>query len=294
MTHMLLDISTKIDRSIATLLTELSGLATDNDIGFFVVGAMARDLILNCGYGIKAGLATRDIDFGVRVADWQEYERLVDLLRDNNWRGPNQQQHRLVHGSGIPVDLIPFGAIESDDGNIRWPPHFNEVLSVVGFTDAYADCWQVRIRRKPSIDIHVASPAGQALLKLVAWRDRGVIRGGSEAGDLRLLMEHYLDLDNIVRLAEERPDWLDDDFAYPIAGAKLLGVDVAQCARNVPVEHMSALHDALQPDRPERTLAFCMHRVGEDDDLHHCLRLVSAFCSTLRIELDAVRYSPRR
>lgn len=284
---MLLDISPKIDRTIATLLAELAGIAADNEIEFFVVGAMARDLILDCGYGIQAGVATRDVDFGVRVANWQEYERLVGLLRDNNWHGPKQQQHRLVHGSGIPVDLIPFGAIESDDGNIRWPPHFNEELSVFGFADAYADCWQVRIRRKPSIDVHVASPAGQALLKLVAWRDRGVIRGGRDADDLRLLMEHYLDLDNMVRLAEDRPDWLGDDFDYPIVSAKLLGVDVAQCARNVPIERMSALIDALQPDRPQRTLAHYMQRVGDDDDLRYCQRLVGAFCSTLRIELDA-------
>ena len=286
MTIMLLDISTKIDPTIATVLADLAEPATDSEIEFLVVGAMARDLILESGFGIAAGRATRDIDFGVRVADWQAFERLVNLLRDDNWHCPEQQQHRLVHESGIPVDLIPFGAIESDDGNIRWPPHFNEALSVIGFSDAYADCWHARIRREPALDIPVASPAGQALLKLVTWRDRGLVRGGRDAIDLRLLMERYLDLDNVDRVAEEHLDWLDDDFDYPVVGAKLLGVDVAQCARNVPEERVTALLDALQPERPERTIAFGMHRVGEDDDLHHCQRLVDAFCSTLRIELN--------
>ena len=288
MTLMLLDISTKIDQAIATILTELAELTADNDIEFFVVGAMARDMILEFGFGIKAGRATRDIDFGIRVADWQEFERLVNLLTDNKWHGPNQQQHRLVHESGIPVDLIPFGAIESDDGNIRWPPHFNTVLSVIGFTDAYADCWQVRIRKVPSLDIRVASPAGQAFLKLVAWRDRGFIRGGRDASDLRLLMESYLDLDNMDRILEQYHNWLDDDFDYPIVGARLLGVDVAECARNVPAERVSALFDALQPDRPERSLAFCMHRRGQEDDLLHCHGLVAAFCRTARIELNEI------
>ena len=284
---MLLDISPKIDRAIATVLADLAELATDSDIEFFVVGAMARDMILDYGFGIDAGRATRDIDLGIRVADWQEFERLVNLLKDSNWHCREQQQHRLIHKSGIPVDLIPFGAIESNDGNILWPPHFNEALSVMGFTDAYADCWHVQIRQAPSLDIHVASPAGQALLKLVAWRDRGFVRGGRDATDVRLLMERYLDLDNIARIAEEYPDWLDDDFDYPVVGAKLLGVDVARCARNVPEERATAFIDALQPHRPERTFAFCMHRVGEDDDLLHCQRLVDAFCSTLRIELNA-------
>ncbi|MCZ0953421.1 MAG: nucleotidyl transferase AbiEii/AbiGii toxin family protein, partial [Rhodospirillaceae bacterium] len=279
---MLLDITTKIDPTIATVLADLAEPATDSEIEFLVVGAMARDMILEYGFGIEAGRATRDIDFGVRVADWQAFEQLVNLLRDDNWRCL-EQQHRLVHESGIPVDLIPFGAIESDDGNIRWPPHFNEALSVTGFSDAYADCWHARIRREPALDIPVASPAGQALLKLVAWRDRGLVRGGRDAIDLRLLMERYLDLDNIDRVAEEHLDWLDDDFDYRIVGAKLLGVDVARCARNVPEERVTALLDALQPERPERTIAFFFYCFGEDVDLHHCQRLVDAFCSTLRI-----------
>ena len=289
MTIMLLDISPTIDPVIAAVMADLAEPAADAEIEFFVVGAMARDMILEYGFGIQAGRATRDIDLGIRVADWQVFERLVNVLRDNHWHCPEPRPHRLVHISGIPVDMIPFGAIESDDGDIRWPPHFNEALSVIGFSDAYADCWYARIRRAPSIDVPVASPAGQALLKLVAWRDRGLVRGGRDAIDVRLLMEHYLDLDNITRVAEERLEWLDDNFDYPVVGAKLLGVDVARCARNVPAERVTALLDALQPDRPERTLAYGMHRVGEDDDLLHCQRLVDAFCSTLSIELNADR-----
>ena len=157
---MLLDISPKIDRAIATVLADLAEIATDRDIEIFVVGAMARDMILDYGFGIEAGRATRDIDLGIRVADWEEVERLVNLLEEGKWHCREQQLHRLVHKSGIPVDLIPFGAIESDDGSIRWPPHFNEALSVIGFADAYADCWRVQLRQAPSLDIRVAGWSG--------------------------------------------------------------------------------------------------------------------------------------
>ena len=77
---MLLDISPKIDRAIATVLADLAEIATDRDIDFFVVGAMARDMILDYGFGIEAGRATRVIDLGIRVADWEEVERLVDAF----------------------------------------------------------------------------------------------------------------------------------------------------------------------------------------------------------------------
>ncbi|ANO49981.1 hypothetical protein BA177_00980 [Woeseia oceani] len=275
---MLLDISAKIDRPIATVLTDLAELAADSNIEFLVVGAMARDMILDWGFGINAGRATRDIDFGIRVADWEELERLVHLLKRRNWHCPEDQQHRFFHESGVPIDLIPFGAIESDDGEICWPPHFNEVLSVIGFTDAYADSWKLLVSRAPVLEIHVASPAGQALLKLAAWRDRGLIRGDRDAYDLRLLMERYLDLDNIARVIEEYADWLDDDFDYPLASARLLGIDVARCAGNIPAERMTTLFESLDPGPPESSLSYAMRRVGEDDDLLYCQRLVNAFC----------------
>jgi len=226
---MLLDISKKIEPAIATVLNDLAELANSIRIQFLVVGAMARDMILDYGFGIEVGRATRDIDFGIRVATWDEFERLVQLLKDGTWHCPTKQQHRFVHEIGIPIDLIPFGAIESEAGEIRWPPHFNEALSVIGFAEAYANSWQARIRDAPTLEVPVASPAGQALLKLAAWRDRGFLRGARDATDLRLLMERYLDLDNIARVAEEHPDWLDDDFDYPMVSAKLLGLDVGRC-----------------------------------------------------------------
>ncbi len=276
---MLLDISEKIEPAIATVLADLAELTDQSGIEFLVVGAMARDMILDCGFGIEAGRATRDIDCGIRVADWDEFERLVRLFRDNKWDCPEKQQHRFVHESGIPIDLIPFGAIESEGGEIRWPPHFNEALSVIGFTDAYASSWQARIRSAPPLEVRTASPAGQALLKLVAWRDRGFIRGGRDATDLRLLMERYLDLNNVARVVDEYSDWLNDDFDYPLVGAKLLGADVNQCVESTQADVFEALIDALRPNNIERSLAFCMHRVGEDPDLLQCQRLVDAFCS---------------
>lgn len=281
---MLLDISETIEPAIGTVVADLAQLADRSDIEFLVVGAMARDMILDCGFGIPVGRATRDIDFGIRVADWDEFERLVQLLKNNNWHCPDKQQHRFVHECGIPIDLIPFGAIESDEGEVRWPPHFNEALSVIGFADAYADSWQIRIRQAPSLDVQVASPAGQALLKLVAWRDRGFVRGGRDATDLRLLMERYLDLDNVARVAEDYTDWLDDDFDYALVGAKLLGADVIQCISNTQSDVFVTVVAALSPKKVERGLAFSMHRVGNDSDLLRCQQLVDAFCNVLHSE----------
>lgn len=56
---MLLDISEKIEPAIATVLADLAELAGQSSIEFLVAGAMARDMKLDCGFGIEAGRATR-------------------------------------------------------------------------------------------------------------------------------------------------------------------------------------------------------------------------------------------
>ena len=53
--------------------TDTRGLA-EQRIPFFVVGALARDLLLEHAWHLPPQRATRNIDFGVRVADWSQFE----------------------------------------------------------------------------------------------------------------------------------------------------------------------------------------------------------------------------
>ena len=41
---------------------------------YFVAGATARDLILVNVHGLRPGRATRDIDFGIAVESWEQFE----------------------------------------------------------------------------------------------------------------------------------------------------------------------------------------------------------------------------
>ncbi len=56
---MLLDISEKIEPAIAMVLADLAELAGQSSVEFLVVGVMARDMMLDCGFGIESGRATR-------------------------------------------------------------------------------------------------------------------------------------------------------------------------------------------------------------------------------------------
>ncbi len=54
----LLDLSGKIDGFTVEFLDTIADVAESFKVPFFVVGAMARDILLTEGYGIETGRAT--------------------------------------------------------------------------------------------------------------------------------------------------------------------------------------------------------------------------------------------
>src|SRR5207302_1009016 len=139
---------------------------------FFVVGAKARDLVLHYAYGIPQRRATNDIDFGLLMSSWEEFDRLKQaLIATDKFVAHPHMQHRLLSEEySAIVDLVPFGEIENPKGVVAWHPDFTTRMSTFGFREAWET--SIRVRLAEGVEIAVASLAGLALLKLVAWNDR--------------------------------------------------------------------------------------------------------------------------
>ncbi len=226
MTSILLNLSPKIDSLFLTIFESLDTAASAVGIPYFIVGATARDMILSMGYGIEISRATADIDLGINVSSWDEFNQLKKALTNTGRFSEQRAQQRLIYDNSIPVDIVPFGAISSADGNIRWPPDQDEVMNIVGFEDAFKLAQPVRLREEPPLDINFASPLGLAVMKLIAWADRNTA-GNKDAIDLATVLRTYLDAGNRERLYSDHPDLLTEDFDYVLAGAELLGRDIA-------------------------------------------------------------------
>ena len=54
------------------------------DLPYFIVGAMARDILLTHVFGLATGLATRDLDIGIAMRDWDEFDAVVAKLVDDS------------------------------------------------------------------------------------------------------------------------------------------------------------------------------------------------------------------
>lgn len=246
----LLDLSGKIDDTTIQLFETVARVAESLSIPFFVVGAMARELIQSHGYNIKTIRATQDIDLGVQVSDWDEYQLLRKGLTGTGEFTSAREAQRLVYGREQCVDIIPFGTIADPDNTLSWPPDFETTMSTLGFDEAYYTAMTVRLRSDPPLDILFASLAALAVMKIIAWNDDHV-RGRKDAQDLLLLTITYLEAGNQNRLFNEERDLVNvDDFDYVRAGARLLGRDIAAM---------------LRPDTASTILSILTRETGEQN-----------------------------
>ena len=224
----LLDLSRKIDNPTREIFECIAHAADSLNIPFFVVGAAARDIILQYGYGILTTRATADIDFGVQVSDWEHYKQLRDgLISTGKFTSDKKKAQRILFEKNFPVDIIPFGAIANLDNSVSWPPDHEVEMSTLGFEESYRHSLTVRLRSDPILDVQFSSLPGLALMKIISWHDRYPERK-RDAKDLIFLMRNYLDTGNEERLYNEEADLLEEEnFDYLRASARLLGRDIA-------------------------------------------------------------------
>ncbi len=222
-----LNISGKIESNRLAALEKIANTANSENISFFIVGATARDFILDKGHNIRPFRATLDIDIGVRVPDWEQYRRFKESLVGTGEFKETKEFQRLIFHDRLNVDLIAFGPIADKKGNIKWPPDKEIVMDIVGFEEAYANSQTVRLREDPIFEINVVTLAGLAVMKIVSWNE-GYPNRRKDAIDLALIIYNYTDAGNTERIFNEHSDLLDSkDFDYINAGARLLGRDMA-------------------------------------------------------------------
>src|SRR5665811_266442 len=131
----LLNISGKISEPIVKIYELITEVANENKVKFFVIGATARDMVFEHGYNIPISRATKDIDLAVQVATWAEYLNLKNALEATGHFVGRKMMQRMYYQNQIPIDIVPFGAIENE-GSISWPPDDSVKMHVAGFNDA--------------------------------------------------------------------------------------------------------------------------------------------------------------
>lgn len=248
-----------VDPVTIELLYAVNAAAQAEGVAHMLVGATARDILLTHVLGLEAPRATRDVDFAVAVADWKQFDavkhRLLANANFSEGRGEGQCLYYKIEESGqhYQLDLLPFGGIAREDKQVAWPPDMNTIMNVAGYDDVLAAAEEVAFTA--NLVGKVVSLPGLAILKLVAWSDRG--RGNpKDAHDLIHLMWNYAGAGNLDRVYEE-DGVIDAGHDDPdLAGAYLLGKDIR---RIVSQETRQVIVAILQQDFARLTHEMIKH-----------------------------------
>jgi predicted nucleotidyltransferase len=228
MTTTSLDLSGKIDKVVVSALGRIRQISSSMNISFFIVGATARDILLEAHYGIESKRATIDIDIAIFIENWNQFKRLREALTGSDDFTSAKDIQRLLFKKQLPVDIIPFGGVAEKGDIIEWPPDGSIKMRVTGFRECFQHTVEVKISDKPKLSVNVVSLAGLAILKLISWDDNSA-RRQKDASDLILIIRNYLDAGNLERLFEEAPDIVDSgDYDYEAGSARLLGRDISK------------------------------------------------------------------
>jgi predicted nucleotidyltransferase len=255
MKNISLDLSNKIDAGIVELLSDVNRIAGSVGVSFFVIGATARDIILEQGFGISTRRETQDIDLALLVKDWKAFEKVKkEFLSTGRFVEEGNATHSFRYRKSLRVDVIPFGGVESPEGTLTWPPDREIKMNVIGFKEAFDHSLIVRVA--PKLDVHFISLPGLAILKLIAWSERSGEAASKDAADLALLLKNYVDAGNMTRLYEEHIDLLEaEGHDHDRAGARLLGQDMSRMmSLQTRDEILAILRRQADPENNDRLI----------------------------------------
>lgn len=180
--------SEKIDNPLLVdLLRQLNRTFSKLGSDFFVIGATARDIILDALAGTSARRKTKDLDIAIAVTGWDKYNEICQALIADGLEKSTHQTQRFYFGD-YEVDMVPYGEVAKADDNIYWPPEETIAMSVKGFDEVLSEAITVGIDNE--FEIRIASLHGLFLLKLNAWLDRN-IGTNKDAEDIWYIVDNY-------------------------------------------------------------------------------------------------------
>lgn len=206
------------------LLVELLRKLTDSfnkmDKEFYVIGATARDIIMQQLLDTESKRRTRDLDIAISIPDWNTFEQVKQSLIADGFEKSRDMQQRFYYGE-YELDIVPYGVVAKEDDNIYWPPEEEIAMSVKGFDEVLSEAITVSI--DDDFKVKIASLHGLFLLKFNAWLDRNT-KTSKDAEDMSFILSNYFMANLDREIHQEVYDW--ENFDEYIVGGYWLAHDL--------------------------------------------------------------------
>lgn len=219
------------------LLKKLTDCFHNIGVPFYIIGATARDIIMQQMIDVASPRRTKDLDIAIAIPDWDKFLEVSLALESAGLKKSENERQRFFWGE-YELDVVPYGKVAKADDNIYWPPEEEIAMSVKGFDQILDDAITVSI--DGMFDVKIASLYGLFLLKFNAWKDRHATTS-KDASDMSFILENYFDA-NVERDFHSEV-YNSEDFDIYVAGAVWLAYDLLPL---LTTEQMIYYRDCIQ------------------------------------------------
>lgn len=231
------------------------------NVDFYIIGALAKDVWY--ARGNKSMRQTKDVDIAVLVSSAEDYEKVREYLKTNkHFTDARSNSFVMISDKGLQVDLLPFGAIEIDEG-VDIPGEGLSHIYVNGFSEVY-QAGTTDMELGTGHYFKIATLPAIVLLKLIAFDDRPEQRT-KDARDIAGIIDHFFDLQTDL-IYTEHSDLFENEQEsqeFEDISATVIGKEIKKiCETNKPL--LARLQRILQAhiSLAEKSL-FVRHMVAE-------------------------------
>jgi predicted nucleotidyltransferase len=128
-------LNNKIPEHILEIIKAFQQILGDQAYDFLLIGASARDLIMDGVYELGISRLTKDVDFALYVPEWNNYHIILEKLLNSGLFSSTRITHKLIFNHAYEIDIVPFGNIQDDQGQYTWPPDHIKAMNVAGFVE---------------------------------------------------------------------------------------------------------------------------------------------------------------
>jgi len=235
------------------LLVELLRKLTDSfskmDREFYVIGATARDIIMQQLLDTESKRRTRDLDIAIAIPDWDAFEQVKQSLIADGFEKSRDMQQRFYYGE-YELDIVPYGVVAKEDDNIYWPPEEVVAMSVKGFDEVLSEAITVSI--DDEFKVKIASLHGLFLLKFNAWLDRNA-KTSKDAEDMSFILSNYFMANLDREIHQEVYDW--ENFDEYIVGGYWVAYDLVTLLNTKQLNYYKeVIEDELTKEEESRLI----------------------------------------
>ena len=256
------DLSKARFEKFRSVFDNLGNALKEADIDFYVLGALARDMLFS-----KEQINTRttaDVDLAVYInmKDGDKYRSLrKDLIENYAFIASKENNFALISHDGVTIDLLPFGEIEMEDG-VEFKGEGLSNIKVNGFKEVHLKGLE-EVETQNNEFFKVAKLSSIILLKLIAYDDRPENRT-NDPGDIASIIGNYFELRSEY-IYENHSDLFDNDMDLTVLAAHVIGREMKPILQE---------NDALN----ERIVSILKMHITQGEKSSLILGMIGDFC----------------